>query len=140
MRQRCSWGRWCLATVAAGPRAMSPGPPALSQQATSHPSLQGCGMHAAERAASKAADPPLIPDMTARTQRTPAHPHFQTGRGVPGEAEGFCTLEPVPRHSGAWKGHRGRCSDGAASSVLGGRAICRAGCLVYTSYFWKSLD
>lgn len=67
---------------------------------------------------SKAGDP-LIRDTTAWTRSTPAHPRFPASRGVPGEAGGFCTLEPAPRRSGAWKGRRGRCSDCAASSGSG---------------------
>lgn len=88
----------------------------LPLEATSHPGMWDA--HRLVSSRSKAGDPP-IRDTTAQTRSTPAHPHFPAGRGVPGEAGGFCTLEPALRHSGAWKGRRGRCSDCAASSGSG---------------------
>lgn len=99
--------------------AVSPGTPVLPLEATSHPSLGGCATHVAERAADQLRRQSCgFP--WSRTQQTQVQPSAPASRGVPGQAEGFCTLELALRHSGGRKAHGGRCSDSAASSVLGG--------------------
>lgn len=76
-------------------------------------------MHVAEQAASKAADPPLIPDMTAWTQEDPGTSPFPNWQRCPGGSGGFL-------HAGA-SAEAVRSVEGTQGMMLRWRCLLRFG-------------
>lgn len=116
--ESCSWGQRFLATAAVGtccvPWDTCPAP------GSHQPPFPGGMCDTCGRASCRSAPAAKLWIPWSRTQQTQVQPSSPASRGVPGQAEGFCTLELALRHSGGRKTHGGRCSDSAASSVSGG--------------------